>query len=534
MSHLPVLIVGAGPTGLMMACELARHDIPFRIIDKKTEPTKGSNATWIQTRTLEIFDLIGIVDRFLQLGHKCEAINFYVNGKGMANIPLSQIDSLYPFILMLPQSVTEKLLTEKLKKSKIRIERSLELTDIKKTNNGMVSTIQLPDGNIEEIVSDWVIACDGANSTVRKKCQIAFPGADMPEQFMVADATMSSFLPNHEIHAFFDKGTIFPEKGTLFAAFPWGQKNYRLSANLYVETPRQIYTEQEVREIVAERTHGNYVVESISWVSPFWIHSKIVDQMQHDSIFLAGDAAHIHSPAGGQGMNTGIQDAFNLAWKLALVIKKEANISLLKSYELERFPIIKKIVDDTDFYTNMVLFDKTFFNKLKKFGQDLAAHPNMSKKIGEQLTQVGLHYKNSPIINYDEKPHATTPQPGERAPNVMITKSKKLYDYLGNSLHTILLFAGENSTKHDLAKIKELQNKIDKEYSDLVTLFVISDKKLEKINNIILDKTNEIPHKYNVKNLCVYIIRPDNYIAYYSSKLDLSSLERFLQAVMKI
>jgi len=534
MSHLPVLIVGAGPTGLMMACELERHGIPFRIIDKKKEPTQSSNATWIQTRTLEIFDAIGIVDRFLKIGHQCEAINFYAKGKALAKIPLSQIDSTYPFILMLPQSETERLLNEKLKESKIRVERSLELVDIKQINNGVISIIKLPNGGTENITSDWIIACDGANSTVREKCQISFPGEDLPEQFMVADAKMSSFLPTNEIHAFFDKGTIFPEKGTLFSAFPWGSKEYRLSANLYLESPRQIFTEQEVREIVAERTYGNYIVDTVSWISPFWIHSKIVDQMQQGSIFLAGDAAHIHSPAGGQGMNTGIQDAFNLAWKLALVIKQKAKISLLNSYQEERFPIVKNIVNKTDFYTNMVLFDKSFSNKLKKFSHELSEHPHLSNKMGEQLTQIDIHYKKSPVINYEEKPNAKSPQQGERAPDVMINDSKKLYEYMSNSLHNILLFTGNNQEEHDLDKIKKLQHLIENKFSDFVKTFVITNEKVEKINNIIIDSTNAIHQRYKVNHFCTYIIRPDNYIAYYSHGIDLVVIEKFLQCYLSI
>lgn len=153
MSHLPVLIVGAGPTGLMMACELARYGIDFRIIDKKIEPTQGSNATWIQARTLEIFDAIGIGESFLKIGHKCEAINFYAHGKALANIPLTQINSTYPFILMLPQSETERLLNEKLEKSKMRVERSVELINIKQTEKGVISTIRLANGEQHTITS---------------------------------------------------------------------------------------------------------------------------------------------------------------------------------------------------------------------------------------------------------------------------------------------------------------------------------------------------------------------------------------------
>lgn len=529
MKHIPVLIVGAGPTGLMMACELLRHNISFRIIDKKAEPTQGSNATWIQAHTLEIFDAIGIVDRFLKVGHKCEAINFYVKGKALANIPLTQIDSTYPFILMLPQRETERLLNKRLEESKVHVERSSELINIQQTGDEVISTVRHADGNVENIKSSWVIACDGANSTVRDKCQIPFPGEDLPEQFMVADAQMSSFLPANEIHVFFDKGTIFPDKGTIFSAFPWGSKEYRLTANLYQDAPRQSFNEHEVKEVVAERTYGNYIVESVSWITPFWIHGKIVDQMRHGSIFLVGDAAHIHSPAGGQGMNTGIQDAFGLAWKLALVIKGKSNQSLLNTYQEERFPIIKDIVTKANHLSNMSLFDKSFISKLRKFCHEISDNSDLSNKIAEQLTQINIHYKKSPIINYNEKPNAGSPQQGERAPNVKIDDSRTLYGYLHNTHHNILIFAGNRLTKEDLTKINKLKSLINEKFSDCVKMFIIAREQLNEIDYVILDPAGVIHQHYKIKHTATYIIRPDNYIGYYANGVDSSSIDAFLQ-----
>lgn len=529
MSHLPVLIVGAGPTGLMMANELKRHNIPFRIIDKNAEQTQGSNATWIQTRTLEIFDTIGMIDSFLKIGHKCHTINGYVKGKCSFKMPLNNIDSTYPFILMLPQKDTEHLLNKKLNDSKIYVERSHELINVKQTNGGIFSTIKLFNGDTETITSDWLIACDGANSTVRSKCQIAFPGENISEQFMVADAELNSFLPTDEIHVFFDKGTVFPEKATIFSAFPCSSKRYRLIANLYNETPRQIFHVHEVEDVVFERTYENYIVKNISWISPFWIHDKMVDNMQYDAIFLLGDAAHIHSPAGGQGMNTGIQDAFNLAWKLALVIKGKANKTLLNSCQKERFPIVKNIVKQTDFYTNMFLFDKSFFSKLKKFGHELLENSHLSQKIGQKLTQIDIYYKKSPVINYEIKPNAKSPKQGKRAPDVSISHSKKLSEYLSNSMHNILLFTSDHLTKHDLKQIQKLQNIIENKFSDIIKMFVITNKNLDDVNNIIIDETKAIHYKYNVNHLCTYIIRPDNYIAYYGNGVDLLSIEKFFK-----
>jgi 2-polyprenyl-6-methoxyphenol hydroxylase-like FAD-dependent oxidoreductase len=524
-SQLPVLIIGAGPTGLMMACELARHEISFRIIDKKPESTPASNATWVQTRTIELLDHIGIADRFLRNGHQCNSINLHTNSKSVAKIALNDIDSIYPFILMLPQSKTEILLTQRLEELNNRVERSLELIEIKQENNTVISTIKHPDGQIENITSNWLIACDGANSKVRESCNLFFSGKDLPEQFVVADARMNSHLPNDEIHMFFDKGTLFPDRATILATFPWGSKEYRVTANIYQGHARQTFTAIEVKEAMNERAYANYTVDSVSWISPFWIHSKIVDNMRHDSIFLAGDAAHVHSPAGGQGMNTGMQDAYNLAWKLALVIKNKAAPSLLDTYHSERHPVVKYIVDQTEHFTNMALFDKSFTEKLNDFGRALMNNKeSLSKKIGMRITQLDIQYQDSPIINHTESDSKNSLQQGMRAPDVLISPSNKLYKYFNNTLHNILLFTGEEITKNELAQIMDLQQWLNQKFSGLIRTHIIANEKSD-IPNSIVDSNNMIHKKYQVEQPAIYIIRPDTYIAYCSNKFDHASIE---------
>lgn len=532
MKHLPVLIVGAGPSGLMMACELARHGIRFRIIDKNPEPTQGSNATWIQTRTLEIFDAIGMLEPFLIKGHRCNAINFYEKGEAVSSIPLNQIDSLYPYILMLPQSETEKLLIKKLVEYGITVERSSELIDVTQDKNKVTTSIRLKNGTIEKISSMWLIACDGANSTVRKISGIKFPGEDITEQFMVADAQMDSYLPTDEIHVFFDKGDIFPDRATLFSAFPWGSNKYRLSANLYLSHPRKSFTPHEVQETVAERTFGNYAVKSVSWISPFWIHGKIVKQLRHNAIFFVGDAAHIHSPAGGQGMNTGMQDAFNLGWKLALVIKKKAKENLLESYQQERYPIDKHIVKQTEMLTKLAIFDKSFFKKLKASGKQWVKNPSLSKKIANELTQLHIRYKKSPIIDYKKKVPKKSSQQGERIPNVLIENKQFLYDYFHHSLHTVLLFIGDNPDRNTLTRMTLLKKSLEKAFPKMIKLFFIVKNAVTSKKDYINDVNGNLHKHFNITKTAMYVIRPDNYIGYYSNNLSSHEVIKFLKRYM--
>lgn len=521
MNKPTVLIVGAGPAGLMMACALARQRITFRIIDKKPERTLSSNATWIQTRTLELFDQMGIAERFIEIGHPCSAINFYSGGKPLANLSLKNINSIFPFILMLSQSKTEEVLDEYLTELNHKVERSVELIDVKNEKDIATSTVKHPDGCIETITSNWLIACDGANSIVREKCGFHFPGEDLTEQFIVADATIDfSYMPKDEIHFFFDQGTVL-------AAFPLGSDKYRLAANLHLDFPRKLFTGREVIELVQERAHGNYYVTNVQWISLFWIHGKLVKRMRKNNIFLVGDAAHIHSPAGGQGMNTGMQDAYNLAWKLALVIKGQARSSILDSYQTERYPIVKEIVEQNEQFTKMALFDKSFLAKLKKFSRELSQDANgeLAKKIGSKLTQLDIQYKDSPIIEYGK---LKSPKPGERAPDVSIDDNS-LYKYFSNTLHNILLFTGINIIEKKMQKLKQFKKDLEKEHSNLVKIYMVSNIKLADTTNIIEDINGNIHHSYKINNPAVYIIRPDTYIAYYSEDLNLDSIDKFFK-----
>lgn len=522
-NHLPVLIVGAGPTGLMMACELARHGIQFRIIDKKPERTLTSNATWVQPRTIEVLDQIGLAPLFLKAGHPCKAINIYIEGKPLVTIPLNSIASTYPFILMLPQSKTEKLLIERLEEFKYHVEWSSELIDLKQEGNKVVTTVKLPDGKSETIISEWLIACDGANSIIREKCQIFFPGEDLTEQFVVADANIDSFTSKNEIHLFFDQGT-------LFAASPLGANKYRIAANLHLDYPRQTFYEKEVIELVQERGYGAYYVTDVAWISPFWIHGKVAERMRNHSIFLMGDAAHIHSPAGGQGMNMGIQDAYNLAWKLALIIKGKATPLLLDSYQAERYPVVNEIVKQTENFTKMALFDESFLTNLQKFSQQiLQGEKNLINKICAQVSQVNIQYQQSPIISYEERNNDLSPRSGERAPDVVIDKSSRLYDYLRNTQHNILLFTGMSEIKQALPHIKQLKEWLNQLHPDLIKTHVISTEKMNDMDDVIFDSNGVIHQRYQIKQPAILIIRPDNYIAYYSEKLEYTFIEKFFQ-----
>lgn len=509
---LPVLIVGAGPTGLMMACELARHGVPFRIIDKKSEPTKTTNAVWIQPRTLEIFEQIGIIHRFIQEGHPCRAIKFYSNGKQIAFASLDVIDSLYTYAIMAPQSLTERVLIDRLAELNHQVERSSELTSLYQSASQVEAIVKQEDGRSETITCDWLIACDGANSTVRELCHIPFPGGELSQQFMVADAKMDSYLRADEVH-------VFNNNGTMFAAFPFGDNRFRLGANLHFDHPRKLFTEKEVKDMVIERAHGLFNVESVSWISPFWIHSKIAEKMREDHVFLAGDAAHVHSPVGGQGMNSGLQDAYNLAWKLAMVIQQGAKPSLLDSYQAERYIIAKNIVNLSDRFTRLMLIENRWFTALRDIATRLIFKiPYLMRFIMNRLTQLSQQYRSSPIIDYSAK--VSGPRPGQHAPNAALSASSRFYDFFRGTKHKIFIFSGKEITDTLLDKLKLLQANMKAEFSANAEVYLVSG------NN---DEHHLLHQRYQIKQPSVYVIRPDGYIALVTATLDRGVIRQFFQ-----
>ncbi len=522
MSNIPVLIVGAGPTGLMMAYELARHGIAFRIIDKKAEQTKNSNAAALQTRTLEIFKQIGIADEFFRVGQPCKSLHFYDRGKEFASAKLNDLNSIYHCILALPQAATEKILNKKLADLHHQVERSRELTEVKINLNDIEAVVRHEDGVVETIRCQWLLGCDGAHSTVREKCRFKFPGNDLPEQFVVADSVMDSFLRSDEIH-------IFTAKGYMLGVFPLGEGRFRLGGNMNLGYERKIYTENDIRDIVAERTYGQFNARTVSWISPFWIHSKMSEEMRRGNVFLLGDAAHIHSPLGGQGMNTGLQDAHNLAWKLALVVQGRADQRILDSYDDERLPIIKDVVDSTDRFTRILLIKNPVVSFFRKYAiKFMLSIPAVNRYITRRLTQLNIRYQQSSFISYQSKLANVEPRSGERAPDVKFNADNHFYDYLNDNNHHLICFTGDRDIFKVVDQCKQIVSSLLGPYKDLLKLHLVTPHLIDEPIEQIFDEANVMHQAYNIKDPTLVLIRPDGYICLKSDNFDPEPLKNFL------
>lgn len=344
MPDSTVLVVGAGPTGLALALWLTRLDIPVRIIDRTAEPGTTSRALAVQARTLEFYRQLGIADAIVAAGVEVGSLNLWTNGVKRACVPIRGIGegmTPYPFPLVLPQDVHERLLIEELRKFDVHVERRTSLVRFEQDDRSVRATIAGPDGSTTEASVPFVAGCDGASSTVREQLGIGFPGGTYSGVFYVADVQASGPAVDRGLH-------VDIEDADFAIVFPMKQDGrVRL-----VGTVRELPTGH--RDLSFDDVKGTAIahlrlqVERVQWFSTYHVHHRVADRFRVGRAFILGDAAHIHSPVGGQGMNTGIGDAVNLAWKLAAVLRGDARDTLLETYEPERIAFARRLVATTD------------------------------------------------------------------------------------------------------------------------------------------------------------------------------------------
>jgi 2-polyprenyl-6-methoxyphenol hydroxylase-like FAD-dependent oxidoreductase len=345
MTTTDVLIVGAGPTGLALALWLTKQGLKIRIIDKSSGPGETSRAMAVQARTLEFYRQIDMADAVVKAGYKTPAMNMWARGKRQAQVQLADAGeeiSPYPFVLVFPQDRHERLLVERLSALGIEVERQTELLSFEDKGDQVTAILRHRDGDEETFSAAYLAGCDGARSPVRHQIGGGFEGGTYKQLFYVADVVASGVNPAGEAHVALDKSDFV-------LVMPYGETNqYRLIGTVRGERAEHPET-LSFEDVGQEAIRGlNVTVDKVNWFSTYRVHHRVTDQFRRGRVFLLGDAAHVHSPAGGQGMNTGILDAINLAWKLTAVVKGQAPDSLLDSYAAERQAFARKLVETTD------------------------------------------------------------------------------------------------------------------------------------------------------------------------------------------
>ena len=437
----PVLIVGAGPTGLTAALELTRFGIPVRLVDQYNAPSATSRALAVHARTVELMHQRGIAATMVELGNRAFAAAVYDGHMLLGRIDLHAIESRFNYVLLLSQSETERLLRERLLQAGLLVERATQLvafTQLSGAAHGVHATLRHADGRLEEVDAAYLIDAEGAHSTARHQLDLPFAGKTLPNTYLIADLHLDGAVAQ-------DALTIFVPAEGLLAAFPMGNRRFRVlaterAAAAPATPPPGLDT---IAAAWARSSPVPVVLRDLQWSAYFRINSRALHRLRHGSVFFAGDAAHIHSPAGGQGMNTGIQDAINLGWKMAWVYRGLAPDALLDTYDEERLPVIHQLVTGTERVTDIITSDTAFVHTLLRHMLPAVLHIDAVRRRGAAaISELAVHYRAS-SLNGASEGHGTL-HAGDRVPDVAVSEeySTRVLDLLDPSRFTVLA-AGE-------------------------------------------------------------------------------------------
>ncbi len=567
---LPVLIVGAGPTGLAAAMSLARAHTNVRLIDRAPQPAAYSRAIGIQARTLELFEQHRVVEPFLALGHRLRAANLYSNGHRLARLDFDPLQTRYPYLLCLDQSVTERLLKAHLATLGVHIERGIELVGLKQDASQVEVQLLHADGRQETCRAAYLIGADGAHSTVRHLLGLNFAGKTLKQTFMLADLQVDSDLSDDEFH-------LFASRDGLAAVIPMGGGRHRLiadnaddvlalaesassmtmsstsapglpedrddwddppadAATRHREQPHaQGLTAEDLppslelyRMIVARRVAHPLMLSGLAWSSYFRLNSRMVEKLRVRRVFLAGDAAHVHSPAGAQGMNTGIQEALNLGWKLARTIAGRAGEPLLDTYEMERHPIERDVLRQTAFITQLAEAERGPMKLLRERVMPvLAAFGPLRDAARLMVSELAIQYRRSPLTL--ERVLDGGPRAGERAPDALVhvvdgplgraPGTARLYDLHDPGFFSLFLLVqlpgGPEAALDATGRLGPTAAEPDPELDSLISAIETALPGAVRIWRVTDARESNAPslvHAYGRTRPAFYLVRPDGYI----------------------
>lgn len=517
----PVLIVGAGPTGLMMAAQLARYQIPFRIIEKNAGHTTQSRALVIQARSLEIFAQMGLADTAVSQGQIFQAINYVVNGKLAKRVPLGEFGHAltpFPFLLILEQSKTEPLLLAYLARQGGAVEWNTELRGLEQDPDGVTATLEHA-GRQETLRASWLIGADGGRSAVRKLLQIPFGGETYSQSLFVLDCKIDWPFPP-------DEAAIALSRQAFGLFFPMTDGRCRVSGVVSVDyAEKDSISFEEVNSHFARDLQMNVRLFDPDWISLYHAHHRYVSQFRQGRCFLAGDAAHIHSPAGAQGMNTGLQDAYNLAWKLSLVFQGRGPDRLLDTYQAERLPIARRLVRTTDRVFGITVSQHPVITwwRVHMMPHVVGLLPKQKQVLQfvfRMISQIGIHYRGSPLAARASRGFFSplAPRPGDRLPFLSFQQGGKqvnLHQLVTEPGFHLLLFTGRDEPDVALEQTIDLTRALGLQLHSLPRS----------------DETAQLYTRFGIRRQGCCLVRPDLYLAYRSQAFDPVHFKAYLARI---
>jgi 2-polyprenyl-6-methoxyphenol hydroxylase-like FAD-dependent oxidoreductase len=506
----PVVIVGAGPTGVLLAIELARRGVEVRLLDKQPARSRETRAIGIHARTLEVLHQLGMVEEFLELGHRVSGVSFHTRARRHLHARFGLVDSFYRFMLTLSQAETQRILEQKLESLGVTIERSVEVIDVERDVTGTAVSVRRPgEPEVRTITADWLVGCDGARSIIRRCLGVPFEGDDYSQDWLMTEVSIDTPLRRDHFH-------VFAYTPAVLAAFPLPERRWRVFVPQVARravAEREAPTLEEIEQLVAERAPVGMRISNPTMLAAFRCYRRHTKIMRSGRVLIAGDAAHVHSPAGGQGMNTGIQDAFNLGWKLAMVAQGGSTSDLLDSYEAERLPVAQGVLA----LTHGLVKTFTMTSPPKRWLRDrllpaAMALPTAERRYINRLAQVSHKYTDGPLSSRNPRLQAARVASGERLPDVagleLGGKPVRPLDLINFDGHTLLVMTGHGTHR---AMARQAVARFARRDAIVRTLTIHGGEAPGRGD--ISDPELRAHRRYGALRGRLLLVRPDGYIA---------------------
>ncbi|MET0753692.1 MAG: FAD-dependent monooxygenase, partial [Pyrinomonadaceae bacterium] len=506
------IIVGAGPTGLALAGQFIRYGVDFVIFDKNETTTPHSKAIGVQARTLEIYEQIDLAQKLIEQGAIAAKARLIVGGEVRGEVEFGEIGkgmSAYPFILMVEQGRHEKVLYDFIKSNDKDVLWNTTLESFTQDESGVIANIKTEDGESRTIEAKFLVGCDGAKSPVRHALGLKFEGSTFERMFYVADVQIDWNFSH-------DAGHAFLLKNNLLVFFPMlGENQWRIVGTFPEEFAKDegevLYEEIEAQ--IKKDAELELDITRVNWFSTYKVHTRHVEKFSSGRCFLAGDSAHIHTPAGAQGMNTGIQDGYNLAWKLAMVLRGAADGKILETYNQERLENAENLLKTTDRFFNLVASPEPILSYLRTHVFPYIAGAAFSidavkKFVFPRVSQIGINYRSSALsVNSG----SFDVNEGDRMPYFEID-GVSVYDRLRAPKFHLLTFSdGQSESSNPTGEWRS-------KYADLVDFHELP----------LYPHVSEI---FGAEKSFSVLLRPDNYIATISSDIPTNVVVNYLARI---